>query len=112
MNDYDNLPKLFNFLIDYPVDEKKYPGWYPDVLTEPMYPGKDYVLGVCDENIEIVAEMIIKIKDPDHRKLIGDYFDLLLRLRRYRVKKIEAAKKNVPMSDSKSFEQLVKDTLL
>lgn len=86
--DPENINELFRYLMDYPVTEEPYPPGYPEDLMFEHYPGKDFVVGVCDENIETLVRGLSKAKDPDHRQLIKDYLGLFRDLKAYRLRKL------------------------
>jgi hypothetical protein len=83
-----SLKNCFEFLLNYPVKETPYPKGYPDDLRFDHYPGKDFVVGVCDENIELLMQGLMTQKNPQARELIKDYIELYKQIRLRRQKQL------------------------
>lgn len=80
------ISDVVKFLLDYPIEDQPYPDHYPDDLIFEHYPGKDYVVGFCDEAIDDFYKARLKQKDPAMRELILGYVDVFKRIRDRRLK--------------------------
>jgi hypothetical protein len=83
MIDVKEYSKLIEQLIDWPLENAPYPEGYPDELKYDPYPGKDFVVGVCEEQIEILVDGAQNSKG-DKRDVLLKFADLFekIKLRR------------------------------
>ena len=72
------------YLKSYPLEKKVWSEGTPDWLTEEMYPGKDFVVGMCEEQIESFTKTYSKaeVKEAkDIARLCIDEFKKVLKER-------------------------------
>ena len=87
-----DLTDIFNYLINYPLKETPYPDNYPDELRYDPYPGKDLVIGMCDEAID----NFLKVTNPATRQLACDYAKLFKGIRKRRLGLLHPVKTKPP----------------
>jgi hypothetical protein len=83
-----SLSEIVHYLMEYPVKEPPYPKGYPEDLQFEPYPGTDFVIGACDEQIDTIMKMLMGEKSQPKRELYQSALDMWQALRHYRVKKI------------------------
>lgn len=93
------LNEIVHYLMEYPVKEEPYPPHYPEELQFEVYPGKDFVIGACEEQIDTIMKMLVKEKSRAKIELYQSALDMWQALRGYRVKKLKAAKVHRYASD-------------
>ena len=75
------LRESVNFLREYPVKKSEYPEDYPEALKFDMYPGKDFVIGMCEETIEKATEKLFDPKvEKANKKLLQKHISLFKQL--------------------------------
>lgn len=94
-NDYHEIAEIFEFLTNYPLKPEPYPEHYPEDLQFDLYPGKDFVVGFCEEAIDEFSSNAPKAKSKEMRNLMLSYVGLFKTLMAKRLLKL----KNVSMLD-------------
>ena len=75
------------WLRNYPI-EKKWSDGAPDWLKEEDYPGRDFVIGMCEEQIENFTKIAMTHKNEYKRKLAKGYADIFIKVLEDREKKL------------------------
>ena len=88
MVDVKEYGKLIRELADWPLEETPYPEHYPEDLKYDPFPGKDFVVGLCDEQIEILVNGAQEAKG-ETRDLLLKYADLFEMIKTQRVVKLK-----------------------
>lgn len=105
----EELHETLKFLIEYPTEEKPYPPGYPEDLKMDPYPGKDFVIGVCDEAIEKALKLYPASKNKDAMKI---WTKCLKLVRDYRVRLLaDKGKPPEPKVAEAITEEMIKQTL-
>lgn len=110
----EELESVLKFLMDYPLEEKPYPPGYPEDLKFEEYPGKDFVIGLCDECIDTSIQLYPEAKS---KEIMREWIKLLKTVREIRIKKLAAyhrppgpTPKPLPAAEQ-PFEEMVKESL-
>ena len=105
----EELHETLKFLIEYPTEEMPYPEGYPEDLKIDPYPGKDFVIGVCDEAIENALSLYSTSKNKEALKIWAKCLKLV---REYRVKLLaDKGKPPEPKMAKVITEDMIKQTL-
>lgn len=105
----EELHETLKFLIEYPTEEMPYPDNYPEDLKYDPYPGKDFVIGVCDEAIEKALQLYPASKHKDAMKI---WTKCLKLVRDYRVKLLsDKGKPPEPKIANTITQEIINQTL-
>jgi hypothetical protein len=107
--DIDTLRDIVKFLMEYPAIEEPPPPGFPPELCEPIYPGKDYVIGMCDEAIEQITKDF-PTAPKANRPVMQSAIDMWNAMKEYRYRKLASA--NAPPQYNRTFTEQVMDNLL
>lgn len=102
----EGISEAIDFLINYPIEEKEYPKGYPEDLKFDPYPGKDYVIGVCDETIEEALQLYAVSKKEASKEALKLWIGLLREVREHRKRKLNPPK---PMPKTIESDVTVED---
>ena len=93
------LTEIVDFLLDYPVERRPYPKHFPEELMGEVFPGKDYVIGMCDEAIDNYMDTIIETKNPIIRDIASMGVDIFKDVKLKRLKKLHESRQTVYKTD-------------
>lgn len=85
----ESLTKIVNFLLDYPLKKEPVPDWMPDTLKEEQYPGKDYVVGFCEEAIDEFMTNAPKAKLKESGKMMREVAEMFREIMERRKKQLQ-----------------------
>jgi hypothetical protein len=85
----NQLEKIIEFLMDYPLKEEPYPEHYPEDLKMDLYPGKDFVVGFCEEAIDNFLAGAPKAQSKEMKRMMREVADLFRRVLEIRQKKLQ-----------------------
>jgi hypothetical protein len=82
------LVEIVEWLRDYPLKEEPYPEGYPDDLKYDPYPGRDFVLAICEEQMAEMLKISVGHKDKEIRKLAQGIAEVFREVYKDRKKKL------------------------
>ena len=103
------LANIVEFLLDYPVEKHKYPDGYPEDLMGDVFPGKDYVIGMCDEAIDSYMDLLISTKDAILRDIARMGIEIFKGVKLDRLKKLSVVPESVYKTDE--IQEMMKSLL-
>ena len=109
--DLAEYKKLINWLLDYPVKKTQYSRLMPDELQYDVFPGKDFVVGCCDENIEALVAGLSK----PNRDQCAHYIGIFKQIKKRRLQMLADERDKNSHEDepdlSDPFELAIKEAL-
>jgi len=100
----EGISETIKFLTEYPIKETPYPPGFPEDLIFDHYPGKDFVIGVCDETIEGALSDYADTKKQAIKDALKEWIKLLKVVRENRVKKLAEATPPAPRPKFKTIK--------
>jgi hypothetical protein len=77
--------QIVKFLQAYPLHKDPPPESWPEILKHDEYPGEDFVVGFCDDAVEMFARTSGEAKLPEMKQLALDYVELFQSIRADRI---------------------------
>jgi hypothetical protein len=102
------ISEVVHFLLDYPIKTEPYPENYPEDLIYDPYPGKDFVIGFCDDAVEQFVRIAGSRKEIE--ELAIGFADIFKEVRRRRLVKLQPKVESPPKQDGiKQLEMWLND---
>ena len=86
-----SLSQIVKSLRSHPLKPLPYPDGYPEDLKFDLYPGKDYVVGVCEEEVGRGMRLVATSKNKTVKSMAQMHVDLFKDILKERQKKLLTA---------------------